>query len=70
MRWCAPEIDTFPKLIEKLRQRIEKLKEYRATERLLDTSTGDRLFKQQLDRQIGFFQALIEEYELTRLPGV
>ena len=32
------------------------------------TITGDRLFKQQLDRQFDFFESLIEEYRLTTLP--
>jgi len=60
----------FHKLFEKLSQRIEKLREYRERDKLLETDTGDHLFKQQLDRQIAFFQALIEEYALTRLPQI
>lgn len=67
LRWCVPDMDDFPKLIDKLNQRIEKLREYRNTKKLLETNTGDRLFKQQLDRQIAFFQALIDEFALTEL---
>ncbi len=48
-------------------QCIEKLKEYRAKEMLLETTTGDRFFKQQFDRQIAVFEALVEEYQITTL---
>lgn len=68
LQWCVPEMDEFPKLIEKLSQRIQKLQEYRQREKVLETDMGDKLFKQQLDRQIGFFQALVDEYARTHLP--
>jgi putative nucleotidyltransferase with HDIG domain len=68
LQWCVPGMDDFPQLIDKLTQRIEKLREYRQREKMLETDTGDQLFKQQLDRQIAFFQALIDEYSLTRIP--
>jgi len=68
LQWCVPEMDDFPKLIEKLSQRLEKLREYRARDQLLETKTGDRIFRQQLKRQIAFFQALVDEYEITRVP--
>jgi hypothetical protein len=67
LQWCVPEMDDFPKLIDKLNQRIEKLREYCNREKL-ETNTGDQLFKKQLARQIAFFQALIDEYSLTRQP--
>jgi uncharacterized protein len=68
LQWCVPEMDELPKLIGKLTKRIETLRRYRQTEKLLETNTGDRIFKRQLDRQINFFQALIAEYELTQVP--
>ena len=68
LQWCVPEMNEFPKLIERLNQRLERLQDYRSRAMLLETVTGDRLFKQQLDRQIDIFQALIREYEITSLP--
>jgi len=68
LQWCVPEMDDFPKLIDKLSQRIEKLQEYRNRAKLLETDTGNLHFKQQLDRQIAFFQALIDEYAITTRP--
>lgn len=68
LQFCTPEIHHFPKLNEKLIARVETLKEYRARAMLLETVTGDRLFKQQLDRQIDFFEALIKDYRITALP--
>jgi len=68
LQWCQAEMNDFPRLIEKLSRRVEKLREYRALPMQLETVTGDRLFKQQLDRQIGFFEALIDEFQITALP--
>lgn len=68
LQWCVPEMNQFPKLNEKLSKRIETLKEYRSRAMILETVTGDRLFKQQLDRQIDFFEALIDDYRITLLP--
>jgi uncharacterized protein len=67
LQWCVPEMEDFPALAAKLTQRIEQLKEYRATEMLLETPTGDHLFKEQLDRQITFFEALVKEFQITSL---
>jgi len=68
LQWCVPEMNEFPRLIENLTQRIDRLQDYRSRALLLETVTGDRIFKQHLDRQIEFFQALIREYEITSLP--
>jgi uncharacterized protein len=68
LQWCVPEMYQFPILIEKLTRRIETLKDYRSRAMILETITGDRLFKQQLDRQIDFFEALIKDYQITTLP--
>lgn len=70
LQWCVPEMDDFPRLVDKLSQRIEKLREYRQREKVLETKTGDKLFKQQLDRQTAFFQALKDEYAFTQLSQV
>lgn len=68
LQHCVPEMYQLSKLNEKLKQRIETLKEYRSRAMLLETVTGDRLFKQQLDRQINFFEALVKDYRITTLP--
>jgi uncharacterized protein len=68
LQWCVPDMHQFPKLNEKLTQRVETLKEYRSRAMILETVTGDRLFKQQLDRQIDFFEALLDDYRITLLP--
>jgi hypothetical protein len=34
----------------------------------METAEGNRLFNQQLDRQMDFFKRLIAEHKLTRLP--
>lgn len=60
----------FPKLNEQLIKRLDTLKEYRSRAMLLETVTGDRLFKQQLDRQIDFFEALVKDYRMTTLPVI
>lgn len=67
LQWCVPEMGDFPALAEKLRQRVDHLEFYRQSNPL-ETETGRALFAQQLDRQIAFFEDLMAEYELTRLP--
>ena len=68
LQWCVPEMDDFPRLIEKLGQRVEQLRGYRARDKVLETTNGNRLFRDQLDRQIAFFQGLIDEYGATVMP--
>ena len=67
IQWCLGEIQNYDSLIEILKQRIERLEGYRANNPL-ETQTGQKLFAQQLDRQISFFNALIDEHALTCLP--
>lgn len=69
LQWCLPEMGDLLALAEKLRQRIIRLEVYLG-DNPLETATGRALFANQLQRQIVFFQALIDEEELTRLPGV
>jgi uncharacterized protein len=70
LQWCVPEMEEFPKLIEKINLRIKKLRDYRSRKKLLETVSGDQLFKQQLDLHIVFFQALIDEFGITTLPKI
>ena len=71
VQWCVDEMHAYEQLIGKLQKRVLRLKEYRQKSPL-ETPTGQQLFAQQLDLQIGFFEALIEESKRTRLatlPG-
>lgn len=70
LRWCVPEMEDFPRLVEKLTLRVEQLREYKMRPKILETETGDRLFREQLERQIQFFQAIIEEYDFTSIPAI
>jgi HD superfamily phosphodiesterase len=67
IQWCTVDVESYADLITKLRKRLPTLQDYRGR-RVMETETGHRLFNQQLDRQIAFFRALIEESELTSLP--
>ncbi len=69
LHFCCPEMGNFPQMAEKLTQRLTRLQEYRSRAMMLETVTGDRIFKQQLDRQIAFFKALLDEHNITTLPG-
>jgi uncharacterized protein len=67
LQWCVPEMNDFPALAENLRQRVPHLEGY-LQDNPLETKAGKALFAQQLKRQIAFFKALLEEYELTEIP--
>jgi uncharacterized protein len=69
LQWCVDDMHTYEQLIEKLQNRIQRLKEYRQNSPL-ETPTGQQLFARQLDLQIGFFEALVKESTLTRLPSL
>jgi uncharacterized protein len=68
LQWCAPGMDDFGQLAENLRARVAHLEGYLANSPL-ETPTGQALFAIQLRRQITFFTDLINEYDLSRLPG-
>lgn len=70
LQWCVPEMDDFSALAEKLRKRIKQLEKYRQADQIMETYAGDRLFKEQVERQIEFFEALMVEYALTQLPKI
>lgn len=65
--WCIGSMNDYAALIDKLSARVRRLQDYRARQ-ILETATGNRLFNQQLDLQIDFFQKLIAEHSITRLP--
>jgi putative nucleotidyltransferase with HDIG domain len=67
--WCVGDLEDYSALIAKLKDRIETLRRYRQQD-LLQTATGQDLFKGQVDRQIAFFEALIQEHEITAVPRV
>jgi putative nucleotidyltransferase with HDIG domain len=67
LQWCTTDVENYESLIAKLRQRLQTLEDYRRR-RVMETETGHHLFNRQLDRQIAFFKALIEEGELTSPP--
>ena len=66
IQWCTAEVETYKGLIARLRQRLQTLKDYRQR-KVMETETGHHLFNRQLDLQIAFFKALVEESELTSL---
>jgi putative nucleotidyltransferase with HDIG domain len=67
IQWCTADVENYGSLIAKLRQRLQTLEDYRRR-KVMETKTGHHFFNRQLDRQIAFFKALIEESELTSLP--
>ncbi|MGD2027236.1 MAG: HD domain-containing protein [Anaerolineales bacterium] len=67
--YCQPEVYDFTGLVAKLEGRLEVLRDYRS-KRLMGTETEHRLFNQKLDEQIAFYEAILAQNELTRLPEV
>ena len=65
--WCVDDMNNYDALIAKLTARVQRLQGYR-TRQIMETDYGNRLFSQQLDLQIDFFQKLIAEHAITRLP--
>jgi hypothetical protein len=57
------------KLATNLSAHLVQLEKYR-TNLPLYTPTGKALFAHQLELQIAIFKALVEEWELTRLPEI
>lgn len=68
LQWCAPLMDDFEALVENLRERVTHLEGYLAQSPLA-TPAGQQLFARQLQRQVAFFNALIGEYDLSKMPG-
>jgi uncharacterized protein len=67
IQWCTVDVDNYKALIDKLRNRIVKLKEYQQNNPL-ETNTGRKLFDKQLRLQIDFFNEIVAEGEITLTP--
>jgi len=65
--WCMTERDDFQKMADMLRQRIDRLQQYRERNPL-ETPTGQQLFVQKIDLQLAFFQAIVADAALTKRP--
>jgi putative nucleotidyltransferase with HDIG domain len=66
IQWCTADVENYQDLIAKLTRRLQTLEDYRGG-KVMETETGHHLFNRQLDLQITFFNALVEESELTSL---
>jgi len=69
LQWCFQDIEDYPKLAEKLRERIQRLEGYRQENNLF-TETGRQLFIEQLDLQIAFFSQFVGEKDLSIMPNI
>jgi putative nucleotidyltransferase with HDIG domain len=67
LQWCFADIDDYEKLAAKLKERIQRLEQYRE-ENPLFTPTGQQLFAEQLNLQIRFFSEFVGEKELSVMP--
>jgi putative nucleotidyltransferase with HDIG domain len=67
LQWCFPDIDHYENLADKLKERVQRLEQYRE-KNVMFTPTGRQLFSEQLDLQIKYFSAFIGEKELTITP--
>ena len=67
LQWCAPLINDHHTLVENLQDRVEHLGGY-VDNSPLETPTGQQLFARQLQRQVAFFNDLIDEYRLSKIP--
>jgi uncharacterized protein len=68
LQWCAPLMDDYAGLAENLRARVAHLEGY-LDNSPLETPSGQALFARQLQRQVAFFEDLIAEYDLSKMPG-
>lgn len=67
LQFCAPELDDFPILAGKVRERLVTLREYRARP-MMGTAAGTRRFNAQLDRMIQFYEDLLAQYAMNEDP--
>ena len=65
--YCQSEVFDFNALVAKLEARLPVLRDYRA-KRVMGTDTGHDLFNQQLDQQIAFYEAILAQNKITRMP--
>ena len=66
IQWCTVDVEGYGGLIDKLKERLRTMEDYRQR-KMMETETGHHLFNRQLELQIAFFKALVEEGELTSL---
>jgi putative nucleotidyltransferase with HDIG domain len=66
LQWCFADIEDYDKLAAKLKDRIDRLEQYREVNPLF-TPTGQQLFSEQLNLQIRFFSEFVGEHELSKL---
>ena len=67
--WCLTERDDFRAMANMLRQRIERLQQYRQ-KNPLETETGQRLFAEKVNLQVAFFQAIVDDADITQRPSL
>lgn len=67
LQWCLPDIGDYDKLAEKLRARVERLERLKSNTTLC-TPSGQKLFLERLDFQIGFYKAFVEQHDLSTMP--
>jgi len=65
--WCMTELGDLEAMAGMLQGRIARLQGYLA-ENPLRTSTGRKLFTRKLEFQSEFFQAIVRDVEMTKLP--
>jgi putative nucleotidyltransferase with HDIG domain len=61
------QLDDYEALIEHAEKRIQKLKSYRQ-KYMMETESGEKLFKRHIDLQINFIEHLIADGQLTVIP--
>ncbi len=69
LQWCLPDIGDYDKLAEKLRARVERLERLKSNTTLC-TPSGQKLFLERLDFQIGFYKAFVEQHDLSTMPQI
>jgi putative nucleotidyltransferase with HDIG domain len=69
LQWCFPDIGNYEGLVDNLRERVQRLEQYRE-KNMMFTPTGRQLFAEQLDLQIKFLSAFVGEKELTIIPHI
>lgn len=69
LQFCAPELEDFPALANKVRERLITLQEY-LHKQMMGTASGNRRFNAQLDRMIQFYEDLLTQYAMSELPGM
>jgi putative nucleotidyltransferase with HDIG domain len=67
LQWCYSDIKDYEKLTLKLKDRIQRLEQYREDNPLF-TTMGRQLYAEQLNLQIRFFREFLGERALSVLP--